>query len=1164
MRLVHCAVIFLAAITVGNADVVSIFDGKTLNGWQGDEKFWQVEGGAITGESTAENPCKQSTYLVYEGKDFSDFELTVSFRFLSKEGNSGIQYRSRVKPDTFDVKGYQADLEVGPNYSGILYDQAGRGIVANRGESVMIAADGNKSVKPLASGALAQKSIKHGEWNEYKIVAEGSVLSHYINGHMTVQVIDKDRVHRRHKGRLAFQLHQGAPMKVQFKDIRLLELDHEKEKADPEWIWSKDLSDQQQVTLIKTFQIDKIPNNLNLSYACDDAAVLYINNQKVGSVDTWRTPQKVKVAKYLISGENEIRVVAKNATGQAGLILRMGDILRSDSSWSVLLSDGRQEAAVSLGGYGVAPWGQIPDMIDDTLESRQVKTLPGFKVEEVYAVDKDTQGSWVSMTFDDRGKLYVSAQYGQLLRLTLKGGKVEKVEKIKSPGMAQGLCWAYGSLYMSVVHGQKGGVYRLTDTNNDGAFDRQEHIVKLNSGGEHGIHGIIKSERGGLYFVAGNHTQFPEAAKSINGNNWQEDVLLDHLLDPRGHANHVKAPGGYVLHFQPDGSEMETLCTGLRNTYDIALSPNGSLFGYDADMEWDAGTPWYRPTRLVHITPGSEYGWRTGTSKWPDYYADSLPPVMEFGPGSPTGLLFGTKAKFPKRYQEALYLLDWTFGRIYVAHLSPDGSSYKGEKEVLLSGSPLPVTDAAIGPDGAMYFTVGGRRLNSRLYRISYTGKVGSENPEHPSPPLASVLNQLLNKPAPGFVWEHLDSPDRRVRYTARVALEVMGAEKWIQMFKQEKNAVKIIEASIALARLEKDSEQLLHQIGSVGFAKLNHTQKLAYLRALGLCLIRNESSMNSNHIAPIRSLLEKHFPSTSYHLNVELASVLTKLGSKTSTRHILDLMETSVNEAQDIDPNLLRGNKTYGASFEKMLANQPNAKALRFALILMSAREGWDQASVKRFYAWLNDAELREGGASYKGFIANIRKGSLLKLPAGLREIANQLPKPTKEAKVMAVAKGPGRAWSVKEASEAIADLSTADYENGKKMYQAALCSKCHIHGQSGGVSGPNLTNLARRFSKKDILKSIIDPSEVISEQYEFSDITLKDGTTMTGRILSKEKDKTTLAPSAFNLSHTVSIPTANIQSITVSKVSPMPPAMINALNPEELRDLMKFLTTE
>jgi glucose/arabinose dehydrogenase len=183
------------------------------------------------------------------------------------------------------------------------------------------------------------------------------------------------------------------------------------------------------------------------------------------------------------------------------------------------------------------------------------------------------------------------------------------------------------------------------------------------------------------------------------------------------------APGGWIAQVSPDGQDWQLLASGFRNEYDIALNPDGELFTYDADMEWDVGSPWYRPTRVNHVTSGAEFGWRSGTGKWPAYYPDSLGSVVDIGPGSPTGIAFGTGAKFPAKYQKSLFISDWSYGVIYAVHMSPSGSTYTGEAERFIAAAPLPVTDMVINPaDQAMYFTIGGRKTQSGLYRVTYKG----------------------------------------------------------------------------------------------------------------------------------------------------------------------------------------------------------------------------------------------------------------------------------------------------------------------------------------------------------------------------------------------------------------------------------------------------------
>ncbi len=212
-----------------NADGTrQLFNGENLNGWNGLPSFWSVKDGAIVGQTTAENPTKGNTFLVWQGGEPSDFELT--FKYKIEGGNSGVQYRSKVvdRPK-FVVSGYQADFEAGKTYSGILYEEKGRGILAQRGQKVVVKpSDDPKKPKievvgQLASSEELQAVIKPNDWNEYVIKAKGNHLQHFINGKQFVDVVDETEQGAK-KGVIAFQVHAGPPMKVQFKDVTLKEL----------------------------------------------------------------------------------------------------------------------------------------------------------------------------------------------------------------------------------------------------------------------------------------------------------------------------------------------------------------------------------------------------------------------------------------------------------------------------------------------------------------------------------------------------------------------------------------------------------------------------------------------------------------------------------------------------------------------------------------------------------------------------------------------------------------------------------------------------------------------------------------------------------------------------------------------------------------------------
>ena len=201
------------------ADFKPLFNGKDLEGWDGNPKFWSVQDEAITGQTTKENPTNGNTFLIWKDGMVDDFVLRLQYKIVG--GNSGIQYRSKDYGN-WVVGGYQGDFEAGDTYSGILYEERGkRGIMAQRGEKTVFAADGSKTAERFAESNSLQAKIKKEDWNEYEISAQGSRLIHKINGNVTADVTDNDEKLRVQQGILALQLHAGPPMIVQFKNIRI-------------------------------------------------------------------------------------------------------------------------------------------------------------------------------------------------------------------------------------------------------------------------------------------------------------------------------------------------------------------------------------------------------------------------------------------------------------------------------------------------------------------------------------------------------------------------------------------------------------------------------------------------------------------------------------------------------------------------------------------------------------------------------------------------------------------------------------------------------------------------------------------------------------------------------------------------------------------------------
>lgn len=200
-------------------EIISLFNGENLDMWRGDSRIWSVEDGCIVGRTTDENQIEKNTFLIYENP-FSDFELSFKYKIIG--GNSGVQYRAKViDDDMFIVGGYQADMEAGIQHSGILYEEKGRGILAKRGQAVVVDEEGHKSVNQFANSESIQKNIKSEQWNTYRIVANGDHLQHFINGHKTIDVIDKETEKKSASGIIALQVHKGPNMEVFYKDIKI-------------------------------------------------------------------------------------------------------------------------------------------------------------------------------------------------------------------------------------------------------------------------------------------------------------------------------------------------------------------------------------------------------------------------------------------------------------------------------------------------------------------------------------------------------------------------------------------------------------------------------------------------------------------------------------------------------------------------------------------------------------------------------------------------------------------------------------------------------------------------------------------------------------------------------------------------------------------------------
>lgn len=822
--------------------------------------------------------------------------------------------------------------------------------------------------------------------------------------------------------------------------------------------------------------------------------------------------------------------------------------------------------------------------------AENIETLPDFKLEQLHEVDKDTEGSWVSLCVGPKGDLIASDQYGYLWRITPpplgqpEGSKVTRINL--NAGKAHGLLWAFDSLYFmggefdpndpKSKKDDTRSLWRARDTKGTGQFDEVKKLATFDRSGEHGPHAIVLSPDGKkLYVACGNHTPTPDFPKALLPKTWQEDQLLPRMWDANGHARGILAPGGFIASCDPDGANLEIVSGGYRNIYDFAFDGNGEIFTYDSDMEWDMGMPWYRPTRIIHATSGSEFGWRSGSGKWPDYYPDSLPATVNVGPGSPTGIVFGAGAKFPAKYQRAMFAMDWSFGTLYAVHLQPQGASYRAEKEVFLSGNALPLADLVVRPqDGALYFVVGGRGTASALFRVTYTGHESTE-PAGPLP-LTDLQKQRReieahhhdgDPAAVAAAWPLLDHPDRYLRYAARIALEHQPVAQWQEQALSEKRPHALREAILALARSGADKSlapRLIDQLLTQDWAGLDTPAKLDWLRACGLVFIR----LGEPEPAVAQKLLARldaQFPAPDDFVNRELARLLIYLKSPTIVAKAIEGMEKAKDAPEEAvsEAQLARGGR-YTAAIVEMQKQPSHKQQIYYAFNLRAATVGWTPALYDRYFAWFAQALAWKGGNSFAGFLRNARDEVLATIAEPVdRERLLALATSTSAAlRELPRAKGPGKAYALDDFKGlTLDDLKKRDLAHGHEMYQAALCATCHRFGTEGGGGGPDLTGVGGRMTPNDLLTAIIDPSKDISDQFAFTEYHLKSGDVINGRVAREDAKSlyimtTLLAPEALT-----PVAKGAVKLQVLSKVSPMLPGMLNQLNRDEALDLLAFL---
>jgi putative heme-binding domain-containing protein len=952
----------------------------------------------------------------------------------------------------------------------------------------------------------------------------------------------------------------------------------------PDWIWSHDTTSatttNQNCRLERTFEIAGAIQSANLRLAADFCqATVELNGRPVLTALPYSPTSGVDVTLAVKPGENRIAVLANPVPGPAAiagsLVITAADgrklVVNTDHRWTAPDS-GR--SAVSMGNVDPALWGvgRRPPTIDpfdnyeqwrqalgaSANESRSAFwAAPGFEISLVRSAQAD-EGSWVSMAFDPQGRLTIAREDKGLLRMTLASDRrsISRVETINDDLLeCRGLLYAYDSLYVNANNSK--GLFRLRDTDTDGKFEDVRLLRHFPGSVGHGRNDLALGPDGLIYSIHGDAVDLPTSEITDRTSPFRESR--------RGRATKE----GHLIRTDRDGKQWELVAAGLRNPFGIAFHPDGELFTYDADAEFDMGTPWYRPTRIVQLVTGADYGWRGVTGKWPPYFPDhpdNALPTLDIGKGSPTSVAFGTLTKFPADYRSALFVLDWAYGRILAVHLAPRGAGFRAQAETFLKGRPLNVTDLAVGPDGALYIVTGGRKTQSALYRIAYIGAIAEPQPLSPHEsacrdhaaamrPLRRGLEEHHRPAGAAAVdaaWPYLDSSDPVIRHAARIAIEHQALELWRDKALAERRPTASLTALLGLVRSgdKTVAASVIDRLLAHPIKDLSLDQTLTLVHAYSLCSKQSPelvaarkpdiiAQLNPVFLHPASRWPHVSPEGTSANLQRDLAMLLVESGSPTAVEKVT----------------------------QSLLASAAQEDRLHALLVLRNVFAGWTDKSRRAYFTALNEASTFVGGEGMPRFLAKLKEESLATLSDREKQELTDVLEPAAQPNTAGPASSPRpvvKRWTLDDLEPLLTASKKGDASRGAIIFRDALCIRCHRVGARGPAVGPDLTHAAGRFSRRDMLESILAPSQVVAENYRNAHIRTTDGRTIVGRVLVEgdyRSEKLRIATEPLLPSAVVELSKRDIEQVSESETSPMPQGLLDPFNLDEILDLLSFL---
>lgn len=826
------------------------------------------------------------------------------------------------------------------------------------------------------------------------------------------------------------------------------------------------------------------------------------------------------------------------AMGQQGTTRRLGPI--EDTWWyrdhpvlTVDPSDNYQQWKLSLATPDAPPSEEL------------IQVTPGFEVLDLCSSEPGAE-SWISLAFTGDQQILVAKEKKGLLKFNCPPHPTRLENPIELPLDArearglivdpQGTVWINANVSEQLFRWQSPGPLEAAGP-------------RTRAGG-HGRNDLALGSDGALHLIHGDSVTVPPKTPSR--------IPSTRPLDPGDNQSH-----GHWIRFHPDSQTYELMAQGLRNPYGIAQNADGEWFTYDADAEHDMGAPWYRPTRIRHLVSGADYGWRKVTGAWPPYYPEhpeALPETLDIGKGSPTALAFAPSNFGP--YGGELFVLDWTYGRVFRVVLTPRGSSYLGRAYPFLKGSPLNVTDLAFSPDGDLFLLTGGRGTRSKILRV--TPQSGATFPPKPETTEQARKREeharharirrtsLESTHGPNhedkleLIWEALREPDAGIRQAARIALEHIPYHLWIDRLLVSDQSPPALAWLAAIRKSASMAAPAMDYLASLDWSELSRRDLDLHSRILSLAAAAPDvktQSLRQTCQAAFSRLPTGHWP-TDRQLSLALAPW----------------------PLEGWVPKLMH----------EALRAPDGAQQLHWLFLVRNKTEGWSESTRSSFFDLLQALGEIPSGAGMPNFLISIRRDALEVMPKEQQEkwlgymvTRSRKPPSLWEPPESFFNRPTSQPWTLGHIPELVnaSNDHSPNLEQGWKAFIGAQCVACHTLDGIGHPLGPDLTHVAARFGVRDLLVAILDPSAALDEKFASWSIELHNGTVLQGSLVpgrDYREDILRILPNPLSPSETVEIRKQDVALAMPSGLSPMPEGLLNILTREEILDLLALLRAD